>query len=199
MREEEEANVMPLSTFLAHHTPAYCGTWAKAVEYLTTHPTESLLVERLRREYRRDGAFRQPIWVDESGRVCNGMHRITALILEDAADVPVVHSDQALVAVATVTYTATPSVRQGDDDLLSDALRSFPLTDGTWAEAFGQGSCNGVYEAHYSLSNTECCALLQSRMAEQARLFGYDIAIQTITARTAMEFNAWLDEQLAAS
>ena len=144
---------MRVDDLIASVAPAYCDSWAEAIDELVNDQDEAETVAALRAVLASGGEFTTPV-VIQDGRVCNGMHRIVASVLEGRDTVTVV--DQYPPAPDTyfeVMFTADP-IPPGDpgEDLINRVfarVRSFPL-DGGWAEALGCGLFRGMFEGVWS-------------------------------------------------
>lgn len=188
---------MPLPDFLQSYAPAYGETWCGAVAYMRTSPTESVTVARLRAQYRRDGRFARPVRVRPQGVVGNGMHRIAALIGEQARFVDVTDEPGEPTGVlVTVEFSASPEP-EPFDDLLANAVRSFPLDDHAWVEGFGLSFCDGVYEDTFEVPSAMHVDALVARLAEEAARVGAAITTWPAVARTPREWDEWIEASTA--
>lgn len=170
---------MPLADFLAQFHPAYYDgqSWNDIAVTLNNEPSEHEVITNLREVIKKQSDFDEAVMVDpESKQVTNGMHRISAHILENSPSVtyatkePEEDTDQ----VVSVYFTVAPAVIGGPSapDDFYDWIRSFPLKD-TWVTSDVFGTINGVSEGHWYCPTYLSDVLVQTIIARMAKYCPY--------------------------
>lgn len=164
---------LDISELFEQVAPAYGGDWVGAINYLTTNPTDASVINNISDVLSAGGDIDNPITLyfdapdedDEEDyepmwRIANGMHRSVAYKLQARTRIPVRitsvsnedDGDEDLVCLKFL-MDVTAEDLAGDKDYVDESdfifdnvPRSFPLDNGSWAEADFISGCNGVYD-----------------------------------------------------
>lgn len=172
-----EAYLMPLDALISNYSPVYPdeSTWDDTVKYLLGNPADLRILNELMRQHRQSGGFREPVllevsedMLDESLQVLNGTHRVVASILLEASHILVHHDssspydpDEAWSHATTII--TFKELKDGEDDILFDILRSFALDDDTWVTA---SAMSGTKEYLHIWWDNEPTAAFETRYHE---------------------------------
>ena len=199
---------MSVDDIMRYYSPVYPhgGSWYDTINYMIKSDSEHLVIRELVRQARQNAGFHTPVILegvelykaekeDSNARpdVIDGTHRVCVanlLGLENIlVQIRVGYEDcpEEDVCVETVINVIGESQNDDADDIIFDALNSFPLDDDIWMTCSVISGHSGNYSVTWDINPEEVDELLLDSITEKVSLILVQHGISIVQIKTSIE------------